>query len=298
MTGQEEPPEENKPFPLAYLFGGFGAIDLVAPMVLEAGRPPGLVTIGVFSGLVAAQLGLLSIWAVLGPHRFRYQYPATLFLTLALAFLILMAFIAVEGWDPSTGEPLNAILCLPLVSLAAQLPLWILRIGAGYRIVRIGAETDASPSRSSQFRIRDLLVATALLAAALGLARCGLPGREGASADELAGLMLICLFCAVYSTCSTFPCLWAAFVAPHKAAGAYVLTGYVVAMTFFVVVMTGVLPEFAVMFFIFHGVLAAVMLGVLHLARARGYVLHRARWPKVPGQPVEFPANGVDGRGE
>jgi hypothetical protein len=59
-------------------------------------------------------------------------------------------------------------LTVPLISIAAQLPLWIVRQTFGWRLVRGDGKKDTGPAPLS---IRDLMLATVLVALALALAR-------------------------------------------------------------------------------------------------------------------------------
>ena len=58
---------------------------------------------------------------------------------------------------------------VPLVSIAAQFPLWLARQWLGWRLVR--EETAAAPLREPPLAIRDLMVATLVVAVSLALAR-------------------------------------------------------------------------------------------------------------------------------
>ncbi|MCU0870976.1 MAG: hypothetical protein MUE50_01390, partial [Pirellulaceae bacterium] len=60
------------------------------------------------------------------------------------------------------------LLCLPLFLLAAQTPLWIMRMGFRWRIVH---RDDAASGQFEPLRIGGLLLATAVMG--MALAACG-----------------------------------------------------------------------------------------------------------------------------
>lgn len=145
------------PFIRAVDGGGPGMLFLVAPAL----------------GLFPAQLGALTLWLVWGPGplvaRLARHWLAALALFTAWA---MGAGIALS--DGPTGvvpSALGAVLCsLPLVSLAAQLPLWPLRTHAGWRVEQIVESSirhEPGPPASQPLAIRDILIGTAATAIAL-----------------------------------------------------------------------------------------------------------------------------------
>jgi len=57
------------------------------------------------------------------------------------------------------GQIVDEYTLLPLAFFAIQFPLWVLRAGAGWRIVRADQQDEFSPT---QFHVRHLFVATAI----------------------------------------------------------------------------------------------------------------------------------------
>jgi len=275
-------PVRISPFQYAYLLGltvtAFAAADFVVPLIVWASRSEVLAAL--CFGTVAGQLGVLVIWAVLGPQRWFLRLPAMLaFALLVIASVVLGATVA-EGHTPPSDDVALAFLFAPLVFLAAQLPLWIRRIAGGWRIVRADAETGDPATGARQFRLQDALAATGVLAVALSLASSGL-AHGGDMDDQWMPFLLLCVMCTVWSAFSTLPCLWACFVARGKLRSTVVMAGYVVVMTAIVVAVASAFDrsappgEAVVAFFLFHAALVGVMLGVLHVLRVLGYVLHR-----------------------
>jgi hypothetical protein len=194
------------------------------------------------------------------------------------------------------AEVARGTLMLPLILLAVQFPLWILKMATGWQIVLAGTPDPASPAQLRQFRLQHILGATTVVAASFGLAGVGLPHLEGprANADTSLwlGLMLACLIFCVFSALSTLPCLWAAFVARNKAAGGAAIAIYAMLMSVLaatVISLMGVPSPHGQAIRIFlplFGGLAFVLLGCLHAARWCGYVLLRPRRMGPPATPT------------
>ena len=136
---------------LAALVGAVGLATSPINVHFEAGVG------GVVAGFVAGMWGLLSIWAVFGTRRWFVRWPLTLAATALLPFLFL-------GW---------ATLFLPVLCLAVQAPLWILRFLLNYHFVVRGLPAEAA-SLDSRIGVEHLLGAMTIVAIAMGLARTGL----------------------------------------------------------------------------------------------------------------------------
>jgi hypothetical protein len=75
---------------------------------------------------------------------------------------------------------------VPLVSLGAQSPLWVVRQIFGWRLVR--ADQDTPVGSDSPLSIRDLMLATVLVATAFALARMSTAYQQE---KEFAGALII-----------------------------------------------------------------------------------------------------------
>jgi MFS family permease len=270
---------------------------------------PGFLVLVVVLGVVAAVagaivgvIGLVVTWAALGRQRWTMRLSvalvvmAFLYAALILGYIVFLPF----GWHPGWRQIVEQVFLLPSVFLAAQLPLWILRFALGWRIVRRDEEEQRSRTASRQFTLRDLFSVMSLLAVTLGLARLGFwIGHRGyvPPLDFWLVVLFTCLAWAVWSAFFTLPCLWAGLIAQNKRASAELIAFYVLVTT-----AVGVATHFAsppaqamtvfllfLGFLFFLGGLVGLMLGVLHVFRGRGWVLHRAgrRRPKAP--PEERP---------
>ena len=291
MNHRQDPRRRGNPGAILLLFGLFGLVDFFTPSVFEGNISPAVAAL--FAGAILGQFGLLAVWAVLGPQPLFVRWPISLLVAALLCCALLLGVTMVNGSGEGLGEAARGMLIFPLIFLAVQLPLWVLRIVTGWCLVARGTEDCSPPGESRQFRLQHMLGATTAVALALGLASVGLrysdipSGRTDPSV--WLGLMFACLMFGVWSAFSTLPCFWAAFVARHKMAGAAMIAVYAVLMSLLVLaVMSAIVGsappgEFVGAFILFHGSLAFVLLGGLHLARLCGYVLLRPgrRWPPV-----------------
>jgi len=276
VTTAPNPHPVRRHFPLAFCIAGFAAVDFLGPSIVWAIEAE-LIT-GLFAGTVVAQFGLLAIWAALGPQRWTLRLPVTL-TYVALFYTTLITGMTVA--DPSGFlwyDVRAGYLSLPLMFLAVQFPLWIMRSGAGWRIVRADQGNEFPPA---QFHLRDLFVATTLIAVALGLASLGLPREGPAAAEAWEFPAVACLVCAAWSVSFTLPCLWAALIAKNWRRSIVVIIVYTLVMSFNLspivgeIEGTGQLKDAILLSLPIHVTLVGVMLAVLHVVRRRGYVLRR-----------------------
>jgi len=137
-------------------------------------RDWGAVWVYACMGLIAAQGAALTVWLAWGPEPFWLRLLSHWCLAgMALSFWLL-GVLAAEGWN-DLGEALGIVgPALPLVSLAAQVPLWIVRQLFGWRLVR----RDAPPVAATPLLIRDLMLATLIAGISLAAARCVDGGRS------------------------------------------------------------------------------------------------------------------------
>jgi hypothetical protein len=121
-------------------------------------------------GCVLAQGCLLAAWLAWreGPFLRRLLDHWKIAAGLYLVWFLGMGFAMPQ--DPGVLNIAAMIgLGVPLVSVAAQFPLWLARQWWGWRLVRGPADVSASPE--PPLAIRDLMVATVVVAVSLALAR-------------------------------------------------------------------------------------------------------------------------------
>jgi hypothetical protein len=148
-------------------------------------------------GCVLAQGCLLAAWLAWGDQPY-WQRLLWHWIVAAILYLAWMAGLALG--QPSQFRQLGMLvgLSVPLISIAAQLPLWIARQAFGWRL--IGGEENHD-TRRAQLSIRDLMMATVVVALALAPARLA-PSPDG----KPIGTLWVILFVAA-TTVSTMTLL-------------------------------------------------------------------------------------------
>ena len=188
---------------LVFALSNFGLMPLASAV-----RPndPAAALVFVCFGAIGAQGGLHAVWCVLAPVGFIKRFAAG-----AVAGLVLFGAWAV-GFAASEGLPLGeydwqivvtGLLCFPLIAIAIQLPLWLARVLRGWRVVHL-----ADPLRHSSaatFGIRDVLVATGVVALALSAAKLAVPDSVSSEEEFLLPLAVGASAAAGISLLTTLP---------------------------------------------------------------------------------------------
>ena len=236
-------------------------------------------------GVLAGQFGLIAIWAVLGPWRLYAQWLAAMLVWLGLLLVYAMGAAIVEGDSFATwNEFLEVILGYSAALVAAQVPLWCIRLLRGWRLVFRGADAGRTAIESRQLQIRDILIAMTILAATLGtMSFVAKQGKGRFHADYLMEVVMVCGFAVVWSTLVLPICLWACFAARSLVVRILALIGYVTTLA---IIALGVVAALAIkgvyinpndlslsFILVTHTALLATLFSGLGLARACGYVL-------------------------
>jgi len=159
-------------------------------------------------GMVGGQAAVHSIWCVFAslPWIQRFLAGAISAIVLFVGFVIPPVLFE-RHWRLDRAEELAVpLLCLPLLLLAAQTPMWIMRFWFRWRIVPRDAETSG---HFEPLRIGGLLVATAVVSLALGAMRLtqSLPGRS--SNSNLTGGVVAAFVIMVVSAITVLPAILA-----------------------------------------------------------------------------------------
>ncbi len=125
-------------------------------------------------GCVFAQGNLLAAWLAWSEGPFLRRLATHWKIAVILYFIWLMGLM-LRGDHQAHEIAITVALGVPLVSIAAQFPLWIARQWFGWRLVNENA--SAAQLSDSPLAIRDLMLATILVAASLALARLA-PGPQ------------------------------------------------------------------------------------------------------------------------
>jgi hypothetical protein len=156
---------------------GVAVFNVVSFPLLRGTAGPGggsIMLVGLVLGVFPAQLGALTLWLVFGSGPFLLRLAVHWGVTIGLfaAWALGCAAALADGPGRELPMMLTAIGCgLPVVSLAAQLPLWPLRTHLGWRVE---LPADAGGSRvdgGEPLTIRDILLGTVVTALAVAALR-------------------------------------------------------------------------------------------------------------------------------
>jgi hypothetical protein len=267
--------------------------NLILPSVIDG---PGETGTPLALGVIVGQVGLLAAWAVLGPWRLYAQWFVALLveLGLSLALVLGVGFVWPFKSAPAWRELLQGTLLIFAILVAAQVPLWCIRLVRGWRLVPRGTDAARTAIESRQLQIRDILIAMTILALALGttsLAAKTSDGRVdmGGVLDTLGG----CGVVVVWSALVLPICLWACLGASAIGVRIVALVGYLITVA---TIVTGVAVAVwgraafimeAPGFFRLHVALLATLLSGLWLARGCGYVLVSVRTARRRLSPLD-----------
>ena len=311
-----QPSPPSRRFPIWPFIGLFAIVDfLTIPVVTYGGQPvvPNELLLGLFYGVILGQLGLLSIWAVFGPSSALVRLPLTTMVGMFLVACFVGGFAAAVGTRDLPGEAALVLLFVPLILLSAQLPLWVLKLVTGGRIVRVDTKTGQMPTVQRQFGIGHLMAATVVVALAFGLASSGMrlivARSFGSDGRPMEGMTLISLVAPCVALCLlnlfvTLPCLWAGLGAKNPRAGAVGLAIYAGLMTLLSVAIFALFSPGPMERLLNCGPPMVVTLGMLYVARWCGYRYQRggrsqrvaaAGSPFAAGREVSAAAQEAEG---
>jgi len=252
------------------------------------------------AGVGAGQFGLLAVWAVLGPWPLFRQWFAVWLVGLGLFAALVLGITAVEHHGgPSGKEFLQIILALSAALVAVQLPLGLMRLVRGWRLVPRGTDAAATAIKSRQLQIRDILIAMTVLAVALGSAKSAFAENGGRPwAYYMLSFLVSCIFITLWSALVLPICLWVSFGAGAIRFRIMVLAGYLAALTAIPVGVVLVVQwasgrmvvwywEPLVCGLLVHAGLLATLFSGLGLARACGYVLVSVRSVRRRPAPLD-----------
>jgi hypothetical protein len=146
---------------------------LMVPVFSLINGPPGawwaVVGLGIL-GCILAQGTLLAAWLAWSDGPFLRRL-ATHWRIAAGLYVVWLVGLGLATIGERNMPPIAIIVALgvPLVSIAAQFPLWVARQWWGWRLVQEAAEIASPPE--PPLAIRDLMTATLVVAVSLALAR-------------------------------------------------------------------------------------------------------------------------------
>ena len=242
-------------------------------------------------GVIAGQFGLLAIWAVFGTAHWAARFPLTLLLAAWLCELLLLGMLLADVSNGLVRDFRRAILLVPLVFTALQMPLWIARLTPGCRLVFQPNSGEREPWHVGQFGVQHLLGVTTLLAILLGFTQAGVSVFTSADyglAVVWTRLLIACAGAAAFGLLAVLPCVWATFGVRQRGLGAIAVAGYTIALGVLApMVLVAHTPGATLESELFeislwlHAGAMGTMLGGLHVVRACGYTMIRPGY-KLP----------------
>lgn len=199
-------------------------------------------------------------------------------------------------------QRLRGQLALPLVFAVAQLPLWLLRLTLGWRVVRSGVGEVTDTRETRQFGVQDLLALTAAMAVMLGLARLSVSSTPNAHVDAMSVMWSVVvgvgLVLAVVNTFLLPACVWTGLRVRELPMAIAGLAGYGLLLFLLIAVVVAFLSQGSASsdagawILAFLAISLGLIFGVLRWAHACGYVLVTS-WPKE--RPTDVPEGTESG---
>jgi hypothetical protein len=169
--------------------------------------PPETILMLVCVGGIGAQAALHAIWCVLAPVGLVKRLTAGVVAATVLYGSWVLGFV----WSSGRGSleddlwpavAMGALLCLPLTAVAIQAPLWAVKGWFRWRVILPSERAEQADDRA--FGIREVLVATGVVAAALSAARLAAP-FTASPAEFLPFFAITALAFAFISLFTTIP---------------------------------------------------------------------------------------------
>jgi hypothetical protein len=152
------------------------AADLLVVPLMDVfnSRDWGAVWVYACAGVIVAQGGILTVWLTWGAENYWFRLLAHWSLAGICLATWLVGVLGAEG-EGDFWEALQVVgPALPLISLSAQAPLWVMRYCFGWSLVR----NEPSPATARPLSIGDLLIATWIAGLSLAAARWVDGGRS------------------------------------------------------------------------------------------------------------------------
>ena len=195
---------------LAFFVAGNGLI----PLLLSGPVPNVAISMMLFwagMGMIGGQAALHGIWCVFAPlHWAKRFFVGTTSAIVLYGGIFVPSLVAGRIRHADVADLAATLLCLPLFLLAAQTPLWIMRMWFRWRIVH---RDDATSARFEPLRIGGLLIATAVIGMALAAARLSQSIGSSSGNDGIVWLVVAALVIMVISGITVLPAILAGLYA-------------------------------------------------------------------------------------
>lgn len=263
----------------------------VAPL-MEVVSPNGPTAYVVYAcmAMIGTQTALQAVWCVFAPYRLMDRMAGAVIIAAILPTAWVLGVLVAETMNNFAHVDwyaIRALMCLPLLAVAIQSPLWAAKYLLAWKIVAPWHYLEKMPDRT--FGIGDLLIAMAVGAAVLSAAQLAVPSNSSAE-EFLIPVAISAVVLALVSLVTTIPVLLAT-LRPKRIGWALVLLlSYGAVFTFATIVVFvfftqrdtwAIRAGLATMAGAFFVSLTACML----LFRALGWRLHRGRHREREQEP-------------
>lgn len=148
----------------------FAVVSGVVIALLPEPRPPNNIwhytIIGILFGGIFGNTTAASIWSSLGEGR--HLVRSVLAILWMIALIVGLALMVFRGNGPNRGVVVDVSTCIVVQSCLIQIPMWLLRVWCGIRLVKPTGESTTAPERM-QFGIVHMMIVTAIVAVLLGV---------------------------------------------------------------------------------------------------------------------------------
>jgi hypothetical protein len=194
---------------LAFFFAGNGLASLMFGET--SSRAIAMTLSFACMGMIGGQIALHSIWCVFAPLHWAKRFVVgTTSAMVLFGGLLVPSFLTGRIRHADVAEMAATLLCLPLFLLAAQTPLWIMRMWFRWRIVH---RDDAMSARFEPLGTGGLLIAMAVIGMALAAAQASQSLTARSGDRSIAGLAVAALVIMVISAITVLPAVLAGLYA-------------------------------------------------------------------------------------
>jgi len=216
--------------PLLLLTGWSAVCCFAVVPLMDACRPhdAGAFFVFVCFGVICATAGLVAIGGAIGPGPILVRIAISMGVAVLLFACWALGLAASQDHfgDRDRRDLLVVLLCLPVVYVSIQIPLWIVRFAFSWRCEFVGG---MKPEQAmSPLTIRKLLIGTTFVALALAPTRAAASVTAESMPEFWMVLAIVCASTAGASSITTLPIAWSTLRARRLVWGLSGLAIYVV----------------------------------------------------------------------
>ncbi len=216
----------------------------VAPL-MEVISPNGPAAYVVYAcmAVIGAQMALAAVWCVFAPCHLIEKIAGAVVMAAVLPTAWIAGVVLAETMNNFAHVDwyaIRALMCLPLLAVAIQSPLWAAKYLLGWRIVVPWHYLEKMPDRT--FGIRDLLIAMAIGAAVLSAAQLAAPPNSSTE-EFLVPVAISAVVLALVSLMTTIPVLLATMRPRRIGWSLGLLLSYGAVLTFAAIVVFAIVTQ-------------------------------------------------------